>query len=175
MVPLSEYATVSKDATLSEAVIALREAQKKFDQEKYRHRAILIYDENKKIVGKVNFTAVLRGLEPKYDDMLSDTGPTHVGFTKAFQKSMIEQLKLWDAPLDHLCEKAASVKVETFMVIPQPNEKIEADTNLNEAIHHLVMGHHQSLMVTEGDQVIGVLRLADVFEVVADAVTACQL
>ncbi len=173
MVPLSEYATVSKDATLCEAVMALREVQKNYDPKKYRHRAILIFDDNNKIIGKVNFIALLKGLEPKYGDMLSDSRPSHMGFTQAFQKEMIEQFRLWEAPLEHVCEKAGKVKVETFMVRPQPNEKIEVDTTLNEAIHYLVMGHHQSLMVTEQDEVVGVLRLADVFEVVADAVTAC--
>ena len=40
MVPLKEYATVSQDATLFEAVMALEEAQKKI-VEGYKHRAIL--------------------------------------------------------------------------------------------------------------------------------------
>ena len=43
MVPLSEYATVSKNATLSEAVAALKASQKGNDN-KYPHRAILIFD-----------------------------------------------------------------------------------------------------------------------------------
>ena len=40
MVPLSEYATVSEDATLKEAVKALKKSQMDFDQARYRHRAI---------------------------------------------------------------------------------------------------------------------------------------
>ena len=40
MVPLAQYATVSEDATLLEAVIALKKAQEGFDQTRYRHRAI---------------------------------------------------------------------------------------------------------------------------------------
>lgn len=173
MVPLSEYATVSKDATLCDAVLALREAQKNYDQSKYRHRAILIFDENNNIIGKVNFISILKGLEPQYEAMLSDSGPSHVGFTKKFQKNMLQQFKLWQDPLERLCEKASNIKVDSFMTIPEPHEHIEADSTLDEAIHHLVMGHHQSMMVTEGDKIIGVLRLADVFDVVADAVTAC--
>lgn len=174
MVPLSEYATVSKDATLCDAVLALREAQQNYEKSKYKHRAILIYDENNTIIGKVNFISVLKGLEPQYDDMLSDSGPSHLGFTKKFQQNMLQQFKLWQDPLERLCEKASNIKVSSFMTTPKPQEHIEAESTLDEAIHHLVMGHHQSLMVTNGDQkIIGVLRLADVFEVVADSVTAC--
>lgn len=173
MVPLSEYATVSQDATLSEAVQALKEAQANYDPSKYRHRAILIYDENNRIVGKVNFQAILKGLEPKYDSMLSDSSPLHLGFTMNFQRSIIEQLKLWDDPLDDLCAKAANVKVKSFMATPRSEEQIAADSPLNEAIHYLILGHHQSLMVTEGDEVVGILRLTDVFELVAESVSKC--
>jgi CBS domain-containing protein len=174
MVPLSEYATVSREATLFEAVHALKEAQANFDQTKYRHRAILIYDENNRIVGKVNFQSILRGLEPKYDAMISDRGPMHLGFTKKFQHAIIEQLKLWDDPLDDICAKAANVKVKSFMTTPRPEEQVSVDSPLNEAIHYLVMGHHQSLMVTEGGEVVGILRLTDVFDLVADAVSKCS-
>lgn len=175
MVPLSEYATVSQDATLSEAVQELKKTQANYDQSKYRHRAILIYDENNRIVGKVSFISILRGLEPKYDAMLSDKGPMHLGFTRTFQRAMIEQLKLWGEPLDDLCAKSGNVKVKTFMAKPGPDEQIELDATLNEAIHYLVMGHHQSLMVMDGDDVVGLLRLADVFDLVADAVSKCGI
>ncbi len=58
MVPISEYATVSKEATLYDAVPALEKAQEAFDPDRYRHRAILVYDENEKIMGKVSQTAI---------------------------------------------------------------------------------------------------------------------
>ena len=51
MVPLSDYPTVSEDATLKDAVEALEKAQKKLDPSRYQHRAVLVYDDNKKIVG----------------------------------------------------------------------------------------------------------------------------
>lgn len=174
MVPLSEYATASKDATLSEAVAALKKSQADFDKDKYRHRAILICDDNNEVVGKVNFQAILQALEPKYEDMLSDKGPSHMGFTRKYQRAMIESLKLWQDPLDQLCKKAAQIKIETFMVIPKESEMIEPDAPLGEAIHQLVLGHHQSLLVTQNKKVVGVLRLTDAFQVVSDAVLACD-
>jgi CBS domain-containing protein len=175
MVPLSEYATVSQDATLSDAVLALKKAQASYDQSKYRHRAILIFDENQRIVGKVSFISILRGLEPKYDSMLSDKGSMHLGFTQTFQRAIIEQLQLWEEPLDHLCAKSANVKVKSFMATLGPDEQIPMDATLNEAIHYLVMGHHQSLMVMDGEQVVGLLRLTDVFDLVAEAISKCDI
>lgn len=176
MVPLSEYATVSSEATLFDAVVALREAQEKKSQDrKYLHRAILALDENGATVGKVSMLSILRSLEPKYDEMLSDQGSLHLGFTTAFQKMLIEQLKLWNEPLEHICEKAAKLKVRTFMVTPREGEIIDSGATLDEAIHLLLLGSHQSLLVTEDNTIIGVLRLTDVFEAVTEAIFACEL
>ena len=174
MVPLSEYATASKDATLSEAVAALKEAQKETG-EKYPHRAILIFDENGRIVGKVDMTCILRSLEPKYDEMLPQKNSLHMGLSLQFQKTMLEQLKLWDLPLEDICKKAADKKVESFMTKPTEGEYIGQGATLDEAIHQLVMGHHQSLLVTEGKEIVGVLKLTDVFEEVARAIAACEI
>lgn len=174
MVPLSEYATVSEDATLYEAVAALKRSQEDFDKAKYRHRAILILNKNKDIVGKVNFQSILKAIEPKYDDMLSDSGPMHMGFTRKYQKAMFESLKLWQDPLDQVCQKAAKIKVKTFMVTPKVSEMIEPDASLGEAIHQLVIGHHQSLLVTKDGKVVGVLRLTDAVQVVSDLILACK-
>jgi hypothetical protein len=42
-----------------------------------------------------------------------------------------------------------------------PSQMIEPDAPLGQAVHQLVLGHHQSLLVTKGKQVVGVLRLTD--------------
>jgi CBS-domain-containing membrane protein len=135
----------------------------------------LIYNKDQQIVGKVTLLSILMGLEPKYDQMLSDKGPSHMGFTRKFQKAMIEQLKLWDEPMENLYIKAAQIKVKSFMTPLKEGELIEPQASLNEAIHQLVLGHHQSLMVTENQNVVGVLRLTDVFEVVGEAVLTCNV
>jgi CBS domain-containing protein len=175
MVPLSEYATVSEDATLSDAVVALKKSNADFDQAKFRHRAILIFDADQQIVGKVNLHAILRSLEPKYDEMFSDTGPMHMGFTRKYQKAIFESMKLWQDPMDQICKKATQIKVKTFMATPKESQMIEPEASLDQAIHQLVLGHHQSLLVTKDAQVVGILRLTDVVEVVCDAILACTL
>ena len=63
MVPLEEYATVSEEANLHEAVLALEKAQSRFRQDRYKHRAVLVYDKEKRIVGKLSQLDVIKGLE----------------------------------------------------------------------------------------------------------------
>ena len=174
MVPLSEYATVSKEATLFEAVAALKNAQDRYDKEQYRHRAVLIYDEDNRIVGKVSQLDILRALEPKYETM-GNIGMRRLGFTPQFLKSMLEQYKLWDAPLEDICRKAAKIKVKNFMYTPTEGEYIDENASLNEAIHQLVMGHHQSVLVTSAGRIVGILRLTDIYRVVRLKMQACQL
>ena len=175
MVPLSEYATVPIQATLQEAVLALRQAHIDNRDRKYLHRAIIVLDEKGAVVGKVSFLDLLRGLEPKYDQMLSTKKSLHMGFTVAFQRSMLEQLKLWEGPMERICEKAARLAVSSFMTAPVEAEIIDSHSGLDEAIHRLVLGCHQSLLVMEHEKIIGILRLTDVFEVVADEILACEL
>ncbi len=176
MVPLAEYATVPEDATLYEAVLALEKAQQEFDKVRYyRHRAILIYDKNKKIVGKLSQLDVLKALEPKYEQ-ITEAGAAHrFGFTKDYLKSMHEQFRLWDRPLNKLCEKAAEKKVKEIMYSPTEGEYVAEDARLDEAIHQLVVGHHHSLLVTRGEEIVGILRLTDVFREVSERIKACEI
>lgn len=175
MVPLSEYATVSEDATLFEAVLALEKAQELFDHTKYRHRGVIVLDHNKKVVGKLGQLDVLRALEPKYNEMQTGEGLSHLGFTKNFMKSMLTYYQLWDSPMEHICRKANEIKVSTCARKLSEGEHIDEDATLDEAIHQLVLGHYQSLLVNSGDDIIGVLRLTDVFAAVFHTMKGCNL
>ena len=58
----------------------------------------------------------------------------------------------------------STISLKEFMYTPKEAEHVEADTSLCEAIHQFVMGHHQSLLVTKDGEIVGVLRLTDVFK-----------
>lgn len=175
MVPLSEYATVSEDATLFEAVLALEKAQAEFDHTKYRHRGVIVLDHNKKVMGKLGQLDVLRALEPKYNEMQTGDGLSRLGFTKNFMKSMLTYYKLWDSPLEHICQKANEIKVSECVAKLSEGEHVDEDTTMDEAIHQLVLGHYQSLLVNSGDDIIGVLRLTDVFASIFHRMKECNL
>jgi CBS domain-containing protein len=175
MVPLSEYATVTEDATLYESVLSLEEAQEKFEDKhsRYRHRAILILDKDGNVVGKLSQLDMLRALEPKYKDMLLGKGLRQYGFTKAFMESMLEGYHLFANPLDDICRKAGEQNVKKIMSIPTEGEYVSQDASLDLAIHQFIMGNHQSLLVTGGEKVVGILRLTDVFSTVYHKMREC--
>jgi len=167
IVPLDEYATVCEDSSLADAIQALERAQQDFDHTKYRHRAILVLDSKGQPIGKIGQLDALRALEPKYKEIQEEnTGSSFRHFSRMFLKSMIENYSLFDGSLAELKENAAKINVKEFMHNLSTDECIDEKAFLDEAVHTLIMGHHQSLLVSRGEIIIGILRLTDVFSAV---------
>lgn len=175
MVPLSEYAVISGEATIFEAVLALEKTQQVVNQNNYQNRAILVEDSSGKIVGKLNQFDILRALEPKYAQIKSESGAGKYGFSKQFLLSIIETYQMFDQPLDNICRKAGMEKASKYMHSPTEGEYISADGSLDQAIHLLILGSHQSLLVTQEEKIIGILRLTDVFANISQHMKACDL
>lgn len=174
MVPISEYATVSEGATLYDAIQALEKAQEEFEYSKYTHRAVLILDRDRQVIGKLSQLDVLRALEPKDVNLESITQLNQYGFSQKFVRNLQTEKRLQGAPLLDLCENAAQLKVEDFMQAPTEGEYVDQDALLDIAVHQLVLGNHLSLLVTEGKKIVGILRLTDVFAAVFHAMQECQ-
>lgn len=173
MVPLSKYATVNENATLHEVAAALRAAQARFEPGRSPHRAVLVLNDQGNVVGKVGLIDILRALEPKYDEMEQPPSRLHTGFSRQFLKSLMERYHLWQQALENICSKAADRKVKTFMVTPSEGEFVDENASLDEAIHQLVMGRHQSVLVLRHKKIVGILRLTDVFETVSNTIMSC--
>jgi CBS domain-containing protein len=175
MLSLKEYVTISEDATVFEAVLALEEARKKTVESVVPHRAILVCDKNNKVIGKLSQLDVLRSLEPKYGTISELKGVSGFGLGADYVRSMMDTYDLWKAPLVDLCRKAADVKVGSVVRAPLEHELIDQEATLNRAVHELIVGHHQSLLVTAQGEIVGILRLADVYQAVTDRMKACRL
>lgn len=174
MVPLVEYATVSEDASLAEAVLALERAQEQFKHAHYKHRAILVYDKDNNVVGKVSQLDAIKGVEAGYTKIGDLKAVSHSGFRPAFIKSLMGKYSLWQAPLEDIVKKATQIKVKEIMHTPTEGEYIPDEALLEEAIHLLVMGQHQSLLVTKDREIVGILRLTDVFMALRNMIPADQ-
>jgi hypothetical protein len=61
------------------------------------------------------------------------------------------------------------------METPAAGEFVAETAGLNEAIHLFVLGHHQSLLVTRGEEILGILRLTDEFTAVFHRMTECTI
>jgi CBS domain-containing protein len=169
MVPISEYAKVPKGSTLFEAILALEKAQEAFDQRRYHHRAILILDKKARVIGKLSQLDVLRALEPRDEDVEGIDELSQFGFSPKLLQGLRKERRLQGVPLKELYVKTAGLKVEDCMQAPTEGEYVEEDASLDIAVHQLVLGNHLSLLVTKAGQIVGILRLTDVFGIVLRA------
>lgn len=175
MVPIEEYATVDQNATLYEALLALEEAQRKQNLDRYKHRAVLVYDENREIVGKVSQLDLIKGLERGYAKVEELERSSFSGYSKNFLQSLAEKHNLWSEPMRDICRKGVKIKTKDIMYKPKEGEFVQSEAFLDEAIHLLVMGRHQSLLVTTGGKITGILRLTDVFKQICDEMKKCAI
>ncbi len=166
MVPLSEYGVVDQNATLIEALEVFEEAMRRRDRSRQPFRAVLVLDENKNVVGKLGQLAFLKALEPKRN-VLGDIGKlTRAGVSAEFINSMMDHYRFFQDDLDNLCRRAAGVKVKEVM--HPATECIDENAPLGEAITKMVAWQTLSILVTRGGDVVGLLRLSDLCQVVAD-------
>lgn len=173
LIPLKDCAAIDAEASLSDAALALTQFQPESAESPsgYSHPDVLVYGKGCKIFGKINQTDLLRGLEPRYNQPgAQGSRKTTGGFSRNFLRSLIRRFSLWDKPLEEICRNAAQLRVKDCTELAQKGEYVEADDTLDVAVNQLVLGRQQSLLVTQNKQIIGILRLADVFQEVCDRI-----
>jgi CBS domain containing-hemolysin-like protein len=175
MIPVDEYLTIPETATLYEVVTKLDEAQRDYETGKCPHRAMLVCGKSGQVIGKMAEIDVISSLEPKYNEMGDLKRVSGFGLSPEFLKSMMEKFELWKTPLDDLCRKAADLNVGAKVAKPMEGEIIDIDATLNKAIHQIILGHHESLLVTKGGEIVGILRLSDVFDVIVKRIKLCKV
>lgn len=92
------------------------------------------------------------------------------GLSPLLIKSMMESSRLWQDDLGSLCKRVAGKRVKDIMYRPSEGEKVEENATLGEALHGLIVGHHQSLLVTRDKNIVGILRLTDMFKMVCERI-----
>jgi len=170
MLPLDEYAVVEGGASLHEALRALEEAQTRLGSEQSHHRAVLVRGGDGRIVGKLGMHGFLKALEPKYAVLGDVERLAGAGLDEAFISSVMESYRFWQDNIEDICRRAHAIKVVQVM---RPIEaSVDQNESFAEAIHLLVMWQTQSLPVTKDGEVVGILRLSDLFREISNYVTS---
>jgi CBS domain containing-hemolysin-like protein len=172
MITLSDYATVPDTENLAGAIHALKQSNAD-KQLHHKHRAVLVIDADHHVIGKLGIREILKALEPKYrqfanSDQAGSVSLSHFGFNQEFLYSLVDKYSLWYESMDSLVATAAGTPVKEIMYTPSKGEYVNIDAPVSEAVHQFIIGCHQSLLVVENDRVTGILRLADLFDMVCD-------
>jgi len=162
MVPLDEYAVIHQDAPLLDAILALDKAQLKLTPGKFKHRAVLVVDDNNKVIGKIGQFSFLKALEPKYNVMSDLANLDIAGVDSQYLSKVMEHYQLFQDSLSNLAASAHAIKAKEVMQTVA--ESIDEDAPLSEAIHKIIMGQRLSILVSQKSKIVGVLRLSDLFE-----------
>ncbi len=173
MVPLDKYGLVSQDATLLEAVMVLQEAQKKRDRSHQPFRAVLIIDDNKNVVGKLGELAFLKALEPKRNVLGDVNKLSRAGVSEQVITTVLSHYQFFQDKLSNLCFRARDIKVKDVM--HPMTESIDEDETLCEAISKIIMWDTLSALVTRKGKIIGLLRISDICQEVAEQMKALSL
>lgn len=153
MIPLEKYTVVPEGATLMEVFLALEGALKgsqKIDPAEARDFAVVVLNQDRRVVGRLAVWDVLQGLEPQARKRVDPL-------------AMVEGYDAWDRPLQHLASKAQNLRARDLVKALQKNEYINEEAGLNEAVRRLVDNRYLSLIATRGSNTVGILRVVDVF------------
>ena len=170
MTHIADYKTINEDKTLYD-VFQILEAET--SSGKPEHRDLIVLDSAGDFKGKVTMLDIFKALEPNYKKL--DTNITNGTFTKDYILKAIKDFNLWLEPVKNLCERGSGIKISNVMHTPKEHEYVDEEDSLEKALHEYVTGVHQPLIVRQGDQVTGILRFEDLYEVIREHMLACKL
>lgn len=158
LVPLRTYPHIRDNATLRDAFVLLNDCE--LCDKRYRH--LLVLNEQEQLVGLLGLRDILHGLFPDYlrSEKLGHfegTPPDFPALTLIWQETCATQ-----------CKEAAVKPVKEFMAaVP---DSVKLTDPITRAAYLMVIRASDVLPVVDDQQVVGVVRVLDVFNVASSAV-----
>jgi CBS domain-containing protein len=168
MVPLSDYATTTVDATLREAIPALRRLYCLVEEGKCTHaghRNILVLDRSGELAGILSFRSILHVLIPEIAGGLAARLEA-LGVSIAFAQADSPNLDEARASFRARVLKNAETNVKDVML--KIKGTIDADADLMDALKLMYQNKINVIPVYEEHKLVGVARESDLFLTVAE-------
>lgn len=163
MIPLIDYAVVNVNDPLGEAALCLRkvycEAQTGSCTEA-GHRSALVLDDNKELVGILDFKSILGVFIPEIAGGLT-TKLKALGVSITFAEADAVDLDEANLSLRARVIKNAEVPVREVML--KVRGTIDADADVLEALKMIYRNKITVLPVFEGKKLVGIVRDSDLF------------
>ena len=166
--PLEDFAVVSSDATVLEALHALEAAQQRIPEGRQLHRSVLVRDRYGRFVGKVGQRAILRALIPQPGQMFTDTALEQAGVSEEMMDISMHNFELMQQDISEMCRRACFHPVSELLM--SDPETVDIDASLSDLIRIFVEHDILSVLVIENELVVGVLRLTDLFSQISEVV-----
>lgn len=167
MVALKDYAVVSEDQPLKEAVAMLRKVYCEVESgacTEAGHRAILVTAANDELVGVMDFRCIQRVLIPEIAGTISERLEM-LGVSVAFAEEYCADLDEARASFRARVLRNAETRVKDVML--RPKGVIQAEDDLLTALKRMHANRIVVLPVYDNGKLVGVLRDSDLFLAVA--------
>jgi hypothetical protein len=166
MVPLREYPVIDISGTILDAVVRLRKSRRNMEPGRQPFQAVLVADENGNIIGKLGQLALLKTLEPG----LQVFGDRHTlekaGVSDLILKAAVDNVRGLQPEFSEMCRRAGGQPIAKAM---HPfKEHIDIGASMNEVIHFMVEWRTLSILVTDKDRPVGLIRLSDLCDEVIE-------
>ena len=177
MIPAEQFTRISQEETFGAALKALEQCRADFQSGRKSTGILLVHDGVGRIVGKISPIDLLMALEPRYSRLNVNIG--EYARSHSYDKmigSALERAALWTTPLEELCSKASDLTIREFIRRPSSEQTVKVGDSLDQALHRFVMGRHDSLFVTDGGRLVGMLTFADVYAAISTTMrNSCSL
>jgi DNA-binding response OmpR family regulator len=164
MVPLSSFSTIREDRTVAEAIetilLSFSRTMATATVQETVHRSIIVLDKRSKVTGVMTFTDLLAGLQPSYMKLMSERPQSAA--------DVFLEAPNYSGMFTVLVREIAQKTVRELMSDAPPT--IDAKANLMEAANRLLTLGVRRLLVTDGDDMVGVVREQDLFFEMANVV-----
>lgn len=162
LVPLTEYPHVRDNAAVHDAFAAL---QAGFAQGR-RFRHVLVIDAENRLVGLLGIRDLLRAVFPDY--LKSTAQEQHQGISQHFPALST----IWQDDFAAQCATQAAKSLKPY--IGPIKATVAIDDPVTKAAYLMVITDSSMLPVTAGNQVVGAVRVVDVFNEAWKAVSGEQ-
>ena len=161
MVPAFDYPHVAQDASVRDAMAAIRKASENTGG-RVRFRSVIVTGKDSRLVGVLSIKDLLKAIEPDY---MRAKPKGFEGYAPDTDAGLVELMKnLFTEKCREEAGKKVSEAVNPVKATVNPGDSIA------KAVYLMLHKDMTMLPVTEGDKVVGALRLIDVFQEVRDMV-----
>ncbi len=164
LIPLDSYPQVSSNFTLRQTIIEMERCQLEVSGRQSLPRMVLVFDDEKRLVGVVRRRDILRGLGPNaMQEIIERAGEQDPQVRRDLTTSQIGK-KMTPKNLKKRAERLARDVMLPIRVT------INAEAPLYEVIQAMVLNNISMIPVLKEGKVIGVVRSADVLRAVGEIV-----
>lgn len=170
MIPLADIPLVREDSTIRDAMIALNKVRHLQPEGRAPLGTVFVVDDKSQITGKLGPFACIKALGGAFQAVEASRDLSRVGISTNSIATIRDHYRFLQEAISDMCGRASSILAKDAM---HPIfESIHADASLQEAVLKMGAWNTLSVPVVKGNEVVGMLRLLDLFREVSDVVVS---